>query len=164
MHITLPYKSIEGHEYLIKLESLDKTIFPSDLDIEVVGVILEVVNDLKIPNSRTTLNALSRIIINFLNENDNIVLYYLCDKDCDIISRMHPRREGVTPQEYRNMIFSKMFECAFRNSNENQYIDKPIEINSEDEIYYIHLICRNHHCKYLDSIEETITILANQMK
>lgn len=164
MNIIIPYQSKEGHQFLIRLDSLEQNLLPNDLSTEVVGVILEVVSEIPQKSSCETLASLGRIILDFLNSNPNVMLYYICDKDDGIRAKMHERRSAITPQAYRDMIFSKIFSYSTRLHNDQNYIDRPINIVSEGDMYYLHLIGRYHHLKDMEMVEESLKSLASQMK
>lgn len=160
MCIKIPYKSIEGHEYLFRLNPLEHNLLSNDLKIEVVNVVLEVVNDISEINSIKTLRSLGDIILEYMDSNPNVVLYYICDKSEDIKRRMNKRRSDITPQEYRNMIFSKIF-IRTTNNKQHNYIDRPIIVVSENELYYLHLIGRECHRNDMESVENTLRELAS---
>ncbi len=161
MKVTYPIRTDNGDEYLILIESFEKTVFPEEIisalgSIEIMDITLE-----RLSGSQTTnLNVLfdiSSFIAGFLNDNENVILYFYCD-DMHEISR---RNRSVTAQKFRSALFSKMFDRYIKSRNITGFFNTPLEIKADRDIY-IHLISREEHCYLVEIIKNAIIGLASK--
>ena len=91
------------------------------------------------------------IIGKVLNDNNNLILYFYCDDMHDI-----PRRDkALTPQKFRSLLFSRMFDKYISSNSIINIINTPIEIKADRHIY-IHLISRACHLEHVNAIKSTI--------
>lgn len=140
-------ESKEGHEYLIKLDRLDPAILPDRINIPVVNITIEKVNGVDTINNAKTLFQITQAIAGYAFEND-VVLYCYCDSAP--ISKRNPE---MSSQEFRSLLFIKMFE----KQNNNEYLNEQIIIDDpENGNHYIHLFSRMHH-------KDTIEIIASKL-
>lgn len=90
------------------------------------------------------LYAISDILAKFLNENSDAVLCFYCDADTDL-QRNH---KNMLPQEYRSLLFSRMFDKYVNSRNITNLINHKVEIDSpekQNSRQYAHFICRKEH-------------------
>lgn len=145
----IPLTTKEGHQYLIEFFIANELILlPKSLNIKIANVAITLVSGLGI-NNASTLFEISGIIKEYLNQND-VVLYCYCDRK--EISR-GVKKMSMSPQEYRSLLYSRMFD---RKSDEG-FINKPIII--ADEVYgdhYIHLISTKPNEEEIFAIEKEL--------
>lgn len=67
-----------------------------------------------------------------------------------------PRRDkALTPQKFRSLLFSRMFDKYISSNSIINIINTPIEIKADRHIY-IHLISRACHLEHVNAIKSTI--------
>lgn len=90
------------------------------------------------------LATISDILANFMLENDDAVLCFYCDPDTDVL-----RHNGdMLPQEYRSLLFSRMFDIYMQRHKSSNFINHRVEIidaNNHLNKQYAHFICRYEH-------------------
>jgi hypothetical protein len=77
----------------------------------------------------------------FQKRNDIIICYY-----CDFINPI-PRtsKNSMPPQEYRSLLFDKMFQRYTKQKGIKDVRLSVVEINGINEKYYFHVIYREEH-------------------
>lgn len=134
-----PFYSSQGTEYVIRFSLSEGDLpLPESLTVPVYTL------DLVLINKHSTLSfkdfcQISKIIENFLHENDIIIFYYCDDKPI----KRSKKNSFLTNQEYRSLLFGKMFNRAANTS----YLKKDFKI--DDNIngdHYISMISskKNH--------------------
>ena len=119
----------------------------SDLNIEIIEVSLERMEGNAIIGISTLLKV-SETIANFLLENENGILFYYCDDLLDIPMSNHQ----ILPQEYRNALFSDLFDLYQKHHNIKGLHDMSIKINAIDRPLFMHFIARDSHMHILEKI------------
>ncbi|PZW36934.1 hypothetical protein LX95_02917 [Mesonia algae] len=148
MEKEIPLITDEGYEYLIVFKEFCNT--PRDYGIVIIDVSIILMDDITPINSLKTFFRFSKLILDYLNEN-NVVLYYYCDTS-NITIRSNRIRK-ITPQEFR----SKLFSIIFEKINSQDFIEKPIKINDpENGHHYTSLICHKENFKLLLEIEKDL--------
>lgn len=148
MNKEIPFKTKDGHEYLIVFTEFQHT--PRNYGIKIIDVSIVLMNDVYTINRVDTLFNFSHIIFNYLREND-VILYYYCD--VTPIKIRYNRKRKLTPQAYRSKLFSKMFE----KFNTNEYIQRPIKINDhENGHHYVCLVCHQSNNNALKEVEKDL--------
>ncbi|WP_251619864.1 hypothetical protein [Odoribacter lunatus] len=112
MKITYPISDNLGNDYLVRIEDFQN--LPDDIirelgNIKILDITLERVSG----EGHTDLNVLSKIsifIAGVLLDNENAILYFYCD-DVHEIKR---RNMDISPQKYRNDLFSAMFQRCIK--------------------------------------------------
>lgn len=99
------FTTIEGIEYRIGFSPFNSLLVPTTIDKPIIDVVIAVEEN-KHVNNAGTLFAIPKIIKAYLAKND-VLLYCYCDSI--EISRTN-KHQSLTPQEYRNLLFQKMFE------------------------------------------------------
>lgn len=83
MRVTQPFRTTEGGEYLVLIESFTKSTLPDDItteleDIDIANIVLERVSGECI-TSPHILFDISNYIAGFLLDNEKTILYFYCD-------------------------------------------------------------------------------------
>ena len=81
-------------------------------------------------------------------ENENGILFYYCDDLLDIPMSNHQ----ILPQEYRNALFSDLFDLYQKHHNIKGLHDMSIKINAIDRPLFMHFIARDSHMHILEKI------------
>ena len=121
----------------------------SDLHIEIIEVSLERMGGNDSVGIRTLLKV-SEIIANFLMENENGILFYYCDDLLDIPLSNHK----LLPQEYRNTLFSDLFDFYVQHHAIKGLRDITIQINAIDRPLFMHFIARDKHMTIIEKIAQ----------
>jgi len=147
----IPYSTNAGINYLIKFSVFDKSILPDDIviDIKVIDIVIETDADPKeIKNNAASLIKISKLISEYVDANEGIYYCYCSKKHIE----RSERKLHLTHQEYRSLLFLKMFE---KENSDGSYINKRIVINDpEGGHHYIHLISKSENEKIVDLISE----------
>lgn len=87
------------------------------------------------------LSAVSDMLARFMMENEGSVLCFYCDADTEV-RRSHT---NMLPQEYRSVLFSRMFDIYVKSHNLHDFINHRIEIDdavNPHKRQFAHFICR----------------------
>ena len=145
------FKSSDGDVYHITL-SEDKGVLSSDVldalkDITVVGIELR-----RLAGNHATghdvLIAIEDTIAELFFQRDDVIICYYCDFINPI---PHTKKNTVPPQEYRSMLFDRMFQRYTKQKDIKGVRLSVVEINGINEKYYFHVIYREAH-SFLASI------------
>lgn len=155
MKISIPISPSDGNKYLINFSTFEEDIIPDSVinflqGVEIIEIVLERVEGDNMSNAYS-LSQISSVIWNFMQENEASILYFYCDDMHDLPRR----RKSLSPQEYRSLLFSKMFDKAVASSSES-YINMPIILKAEDRDIFIHLISRYCYIKQLECLKNSI--------
>ena len=143
--ISISISSKSNDEYRIILSPFNQDIIPCEVRKSIRDIEGENPTDIGI------LLKISDIIGKVLNDNNNLILYFYCDDMHDI-----PRRDkALTPQKFRSLLFSRMFDKYISSNSIINIINTPIEIKADRHIY-IHLISRACHLEHVNAIKSTI--------
>lgn len=107
---------------------------------------------MEVYNNPGTLFNIANHISEYLMMNNGI-LYCYCSHE-DILK--HSKKENLTNQEYRSLLFETMF---LRSSNIDIHINEKIIIEDELGNHYIHLISKTENEKYFGIISSTVLSL-----
>lgn len=165
MHFEYPVETDEGNQYVITFCLFEKDIVDVDLHVDVYFVVLEAINIRETINSFNSLMVIARTILDFLLRHD-VVLFYYCDIEDSIMNRVNPKRKLtlITPQQYRSLLFFKLFE-RIRSIDESLNLEnKTIKFEELDVPHYMHLVSRGKNFDNFDDMELDIHRLATQMK
>ena len=156
MDITFSICSGIEDEYRITLSPFEISLFPDNLKplldgIELTDITLERMKGTNTTNL-TILLKISNIIGEVFEENENVVLYFYCDDMHDI-----PRRNtNISPQKFRSDLFTRMFERYISMKHKIDIVNTPIIIQTEDRDIYIHLIAKNNHMSFVNTVKSII--------
>ncbi len=138
----------EGHEYKIGFSAFDIFKLPENVNKDVVDVTIAI-EDNKGINNASSLFQISAIIKDYLSKND-VILYCYCDTRYIERSILH---QEISSQEYRSLLFQRMFNRASNNG----FINKPIILTDLNDMNHcIHLISS------IDNLED-IEALSNEI-
>lgn len=152
-------QTASGNEYKVQFTTeRSGLIAPELLDqlnaegIEVVEIALAHTKG-AVPASPLLLAHIEQIIADMFQSHANVIVCFFCDF-IHAVPYMNKRKEGMTVQQYRSQLFSRMFE-RFTNSHciRNVY-NRVVVIQGVAEPYFFHVIAREEHLKYADLIAE----------
>jgi hypothetical protein len=145
----IPLTTKEGHQYLIEFFITNELIIlPESIDIKIANVAITLISGAGM-NNASTLFQISGIMKEYLNQND-VVLYCYCDQK-EIARGV--KNITISPQRYRSLLFSRMFD----RKNDDNFINNPIII--ADEVHgdhYIHLISKKSNQSNIHAIEKEL--------
>ena len=124
--------------------SKELTSFLKQKDFELWGIYLERLGDAQKVTPMKLLNKVSQLIATFFIGHPNAILYYQCDDISDVPMNLKKKKMGMLVQEYRNRLFTSMFEKIVRKLNVS-VVDTPIYIDACGNDVYIHLMSREIH-------------------
>lgn len=160
MRISSDFTSESGDIYRVILSSGEDTFFVGDDVRDLVGSNIEIVEvDLEriSGNSKTTPSVLYKIadlIGSFMEQDNDCVLYFFCD-DISPIPQIKAHR-NIWPQEYRSRLFSSMFEHYTLQHKNLSATDITIVIDAVGRPIYMHLIAREKHLPFVDTIKQYV--------
>lgn len=99
--------------------------------------------------------AISDILAKFMYENEDAVLCFYCDANTEV-RRNH---KNMLPQEYRSVLFSRMFELYTKTHNITNFINHRVEIVNPDNPnnrQFAHFICRTEHHEAVVSLGQIL--------
>ena len=147
----IPYSTNLGINYLIKFSPFDKSVLPDNINIEIkiIDIVIETdATPKEIRNNAGSLIKISKLINEYVDSNNGIYYCYCSDKPIE----RSKRKLHLTNQEYRSLLFLKMFE---KENNNDLYINKRIIINDpQNGHHYIHLISKIENKKTVMLISE----------
>ncbi len=150
-NVDIPYSTNEGIDYLIRFTLFSKDRLPEEITIPVVDIVIETdadVNDIK--NSAYSLMQITQIINDYAIENNAIYYCYCSDKP---IKRADGKKH-LSNQEYRSLLFCKMFE----KNNNSDFINKSVVINDlQKGNHHIHLIAKLENEYMVNLISDTLS-------
>ena len=97
----VPFKTEEGYEYLVVFQEYSN--YSSIFGIKIIDVSIILLNDEIEQNTYKSLIEFVKIINLYLEENQDIILYYYCDT-LPIKIRAN-RKQKLSYQEFRSKIF-----------------------------------------------------------
>lgn len=131
----IPYTSSVGSKFLINF----KDFIQQDFSLPIIDVSLFLVESTEAKVTLKDLIALTRIIIDFLN-NNQVVLYYYCDTSGSDIF-ISQRNYKMQPQEFRHNLFNALFDLMkITHFVKDEII---IDDNANNTIHYISLITKS---------------------
>jgi hypothetical protein len=140
--------------YNIELIPFDISEFDKNKAIttKVFSVNLAFIGDERGINSAGMLNKISSSCFDFLENNPETMLFIFCDMKNDNIPRRH---SNISPQYYRSLLFSRMFERTMSIRNRNDYINLTNSYIWGGE-NFINLIAHRSNGKQLNIFSEAI--------
>lgn len=102
------------------------------------------------------LAAISKAIADFYLSHDHAILYFQCDDIEDVPMSQAKRKEGLTVQKYRSMLFSRMFDRQMQNYA-LPVVNYPIFFEALGNEVYIHLLSQDKFLKYVNVIKDDVT-------
>ena len=83
----------------------------------------------------------------FLNHPNVLISFF-----CDFISLVPRTKKKMPVQQYRSLLFTRMFEHYVSHHHIDGISNRVVAIEGVAETYYFHIIARNEHLKYADKI------------
>lgn len=150
-NIDVPYSTKEGIDYLIRFTLFDKNRVPEKITIPIVDIVIETNADIdKIKNSAYSLLQITQIISEYATKNNAIYYCYCSDKPI----KRADKKNHLTHQQYRSLLFCKMFE---KNNNSN-FINKTVIINDPQKgNHHIHLITKLENEYMVNILSDTLS-------
>lgn len=90
------------------------------------------------------LSAVSDTLAKFMEDNDDAVLCFYCDAATNV-KRSHWK---VSPQEYRSLLFSRMFDKCVETHGLTGFINHRVRMDVDSDplnSQFAHFICRKEH-------------------
>jgi len=139
------FRSPNGDVYHITL-SEDNQILSTEAvgilrDVTLVGIDLRRLSGRYI-TGQGVLAAIESTIAEFFFRRDNVIICYYCDFINPI---PNTSKNTMPPQEYRSLLFEKMFQRYMRLHKITDIRLSVVEINGINEKYYFHVIYRERH-------------------
>lgn len=130
-HITLS----EGHNVLSSetIEALK--------DVGVIGIELRRLAG-RNATGQEVLAAIEGTIAEYFTSHENSIICYYCDFINPI---PRTKKNSMPPQQYRSLLFDRMFQRYTKQHGINDVRLSVVEITGIDEKYYFHVIYREEH-------------------
>lgn len=156
------FSNSEGDKFYLRLAA-DSELFLSkemnsflvEKDFELWGIYLDRSGNVQKVTPMKLLNKVSQLIATFFIGHPNAILYYQCDDISDVPMSFKKKETGMLVQEYRNRLFTSMFEKIVRKLNVS-VVDTPIYIDACGNDVYIHLMSREIHAEIAKIISKDI--------
>ena len=155
--IVVSINTPKGDEYRIRLSSLDGKYFSKEVyreilkNVDVITIELERIKG-SLPTGHIVLAQIEEIIADTFLQHPNTVICFICD----FLSPIPYTKKKIPAQQYRSMLFMKMFERYISQHSISGLMQSVLTIGGIEEDYYIHVIARSEHIKYVSVINEDI--------
>lgn len=139
------FQSSTGDVYHITL-SEDHSVFSSEAidamkDVNVVGIELRRLAGRNATGQEVLAAIESTIADYFVSHENSIICYY-----CDFINPIpRTKKNSMPPQQYRSLLFDRMFQRYTKLHGITDVRLSVVEINGIDEKYYFHVTYREEH-------------------
>lgn len=101
------------------------------------------------------LNKISHLLASFFIGHPKSILYYQCDDISDVPMSFKKKKSGLLVQEYRNRLFTTLFEKVSRKLSV-AVVDTPIYIDACGNAIYIHLMSQESHADIAKKLSQDI--------
>lgn len=149
--------STKGDEYRLRLSSSGSRFLSEEIrlkvspSIDILTIELERIKG-QMPTGHAVLAQIEKIIADtFMQHSDSIICFI-----CDFLSPIPATRKKIPAQQYRSLLFTKMFERYLSLHSIEDVMQSVLTIEGIDEEYYIHIIARNKHVSYVNLLSEDI--------
>ena len=155
--IVVNITSAPENEYRVRLSSLDGKYFSKEIasevrrDVDVVTIELERIKG-DMPTGHAVLAQIEKIVADVFFKEPNVVFCFICD----FLSPIPCTKKKMPAQQYRSLLFIRMFERYISQHAVGNIIQSVLTIGGIGEDYYIHIIARSEHVKYVHLISEDI--------
>lgn len=130
----------------ISEETLDKLRLQG---IEVVDIGLGRSKGINV-TSHKVLHQIEECIADMLLSHPNVIISFFCD----FISLVPRMKRKMPVQEYRSILFTRMFERYVSHKHLDGICNRVVTVEGSAENYYFHIIARQEHLKYADIIAQ----------
>jgi len=149
--------SSRGDEYRLRLSSSGSRFLSDEIrlkvssSIDILTIELERIKG-QMPTGHAVLAQIEKIVADtFMQHSDSIICFI-----CDFMSPIPSTRKKIPVQQYRSLLFTKMFERYLSLNAIEDVMQSILTIEGINEEYYIHIIARNKHVKYVNMLGEDI--------
>ena len=156
------FSSKTSDRYIVKIQKDGERFLSSKMlstldasDMEVWGIYLNRVGNIKNVTSIRDLSIISKQIYGFFLSHENVILYYVCDDMAEVPMNAKKKAEGYSVQYYRNRLFSNLFQ-KLQSLLSIRVVDLPICIDACDNDMYIHIIARAEHFDIATKIKQDV--------
>lgn len=160
--LTYTLYNSEGDKFFLRLVSEGSQFLSEEMvsylhehDFELYGIYLERLGVAQKVAPIRLLNKISQLIASFFIGHPNAILFYQCDDISEVPMSLSKKNQGTPVQEYRNRLFTKLFEKHARKLSVS-VVDTPIYIDACGNEVFIHLISRNIHTDFALAISKDI--------
>ena len=156
------FSSKNGDRYIVKIQKDGERFLSSKMlstldvsDMEVWGIYLNRVGNIKNVTSIRDLSIISKQIYGFFLSHENVIMYYVCDDMAEVPMNAKKKAEGYSVQYYRNRLFSNLFQ-KLQSLLSIRVVDLPICIDACGNDMYIHIIARAEHFDVATKIKQDV--------
>ena len=155
--VTVNITSSKGDVYRLRLSSSIRKYLSDSINreignsIDVITIELERVKGQK-PTGLAVLSQIEKVIADTFLQYPNSIICFICD----FLSPIPATKKNIPPQEYRSILFTRMFERYLSQHLIGNVMQSVLKIEGINEYYYIHTIARSEHVKFLNMIVEDI--------
>ena len=155
--ITVGITTARGDEFRIRLSSSvgrylsQETLLQLDGRVDLITIELERVEG-NLPTGHAVLSQIEKVIADTFLRYPNTIICFICD----FLSPIPATRKVIPPQQYRSILFTRMFERYVSQHQIGNVMQSVLTIGGIGEDYYIHIIARSEHVKFLNLISEDI--------
>ncbi|MDE5791725.1 MAG: hypothetical protein K2H96_10920 [Muribaculaceae bacterium] len=159
MDVSFDLYNTKGDHILVSLSNYDLTTIPAITDDARLQSLCfyDVSLVRKGGSGMVGYNILMRIasiLADFLKENEGAVLCFYCDG----VTELERHNKNIPPQQYRSMLFSKMFDLYIHKYRVEGIVNYPIVIAEKDpwKSQYAHFICRENHLEIIHALRDIL--------
>lgn len=162
MDLSFDINNSKGDHVLVALSNYDKTFLDAITnDPEVHELTYYEISLSRIdgdgPVGYNVLGQICRILADFLFANERAVLCFYCDGTTEI-ERHH---KAIPPQEYRSLLFTRMFEMFVKRNHTDELANYQVIVTHNNDHWqseYAHFICRKYHLPIIKRISNLLMI------
>lgn len=97
------------------------------------------------------LNAVSKFLGDFILDNEDAVLCFLCDS----VNEVPVNRRNLKPHEFRSTLFSRMFDRYVKSRGIGNLVNRIFAL-SNDATIVAHFFCRKEHLPAVVKVQESL--------
>lgn len=151
--------SARGDEYRIRLSSSGNRFLSEEISqevkrsVDILTIELERIKG-QLPTGHVVLSQIERVIAEVFLQNPNAVICFICD----FLSPIPSSKKQIPVQQYRSILFTRMFERYVSQNSVGSVVQSVLTISGIGEDYYIHIIARSEHMRYVNMISDDIRV------
>ena len=100
--------------------------------------------------SPKVLAQIEKCIADMLLTHPNVIITFFCD----FISFVPRMKRKMSVQQYRSILFTRMFEHYIYHHHLDGICNRVVTVEGVAENYYFHIIARQEHIQYVDMIAQ----------
>lgn len=151
-------QSNQTDEYKLRITSEDNGMLSDEVrqtlaseNIEVFDIELERTKGLNVTSHKVLSKIEDCIADIFLTHHNAMICFF-----CDFISLVPSMNRNMSVQEYRSILFSKMFDRYVTLHHIEGIKNQVVVVKGTAEDYYVHVIAREEHLRFAKIIGEGI--------